>query len=221
MISKSLSTSEKFASLTESAGALAEFCQLLYPLIVAHADDFGRLQGDTFTIKHMCFPSSPRSVEEFSTALAHLHAVGMIMRYEVSAKRFIQIANFDSHQLGLHKRTKSTFPGIPGDSVEFPGVPAQENLTELNLTEQKGTEEKKEKAAASPPRVRQHREDPTKNFTVITKIAHETLDVAGLHADLGDLAEGVKGLCARRGIDYSGEVVRKAVDAALHHRRAH
>ncbi len=141
MISKSLSTSEKFAALVTEAGPLAEFCQLIYPLIVAHADDFGRIQGDPFTIKMMCFPVSPRSVDEFSRALAHLHSVGLIQRYEVAAKRYIQIENFDPHQLGLHKRTKSVFPDIPGDSGKFREIPGQEKGTEGKGTEGKRTEQ--------------------------------------------------------------------------------
>lgn len=140
MISKSLSTSEKFASLYQVAGDLAEFCQALYPLILTHSDDFGRLQGDPFTVKHMCFPASPRSVEQFSLALAHLHQVGLIQRYDVAAKRYIQIENFDPHQQGLHKRTKSVFPEFPGDSGKVRQFPAQEKRTEGKGSEEKRTE---------------------------------------------------------------------------------
>jgi hypothetical protein len=213
MISKSLSTSEKFASLTTTAGPLAEFCQLLYPLIVAHADDFGRLQGDTFTIKHMCFPASPRSVDEFCTALAYLHASGMLIRYEVDGKRYIQIENFDEHQTGLYKRTASKFPEVTGTSRKVTELPAQENLTEG-----KGTEEKERKAAAKTPRPRPV-ENPNDNGSIITKIAHEAIDLEGINADLGQLTDAVKSLCAIRDIAYSGEVVRKAVDSAIHQRR--
>ncbi len=140
MISKSLSTSEKFAALIQQAGPLAEFCQALYPLVLTHSDDFGRLQGDPFTIKFMCFPASPRSVAEFATALAHLHSVGLIVRYEVKAKHFIQIENFDPHQLGLHKRTKSVFPDIPGNSGNVQESPAQEKGTEGKRTKGNGKE---------------------------------------------------------------------------------
>lgn len=140
MISKSLSTSEKFAALIPQAGDLAEFCQLIYPLIVAHTDDFGRIQGDPFTVKMMCFPASPRSVDEFARALAHLDSVGLIVRYEVATKRYIQIGNFDPHQLGLHKRTKSLFPDVPGNSGKVRKLPAQEKGTEGNRTEGKRTE---------------------------------------------------------------------------------
>lgn len=129
MISKSLSTSEKFAALETAAGALAEFCQTLYLLLVPHTDDFGRLQGDPFTVKHVCHPSSPRSLVEFSEGLKHLHGVRLINWYLVSYKKYIQIENFDPHQLGLHKRTRSAFPRVPGISGNDAEIPAQEKGT--------------------------------------------------------------------------------------------
>jgi hypothetical protein len=150
MLSKSLSTSEKFAALAAVAGELGEFCQALYPLIVAHSDDFGRLQGDTFTVKHMCYPASLRSLDEFASGLEALQRVELIGWYGVQGKRYIQVLNFDSHQLGLHKRTKSqfpefpgssgNFPEVPGDSRKFPEIPAQEKRREEKGTEGKRTE---------------------------------------------------------------------------------
>lgn len=155
MISKSLSTSEKFANLSETRNGLAEFCQVLYVMLIPHADDFGKLQGDPFTVKHQCFPASPRSAEEFRSALSALHDSELIIWYQVSGKRFVQITNFDPHQTGLHKRTKSTFPEIPGISgnvseslgsvgnrQEIPGKSEKvpEIPSELKGTELKGTE---------------------------------------------------------------------------------
>jgi hypothetical protein len=213
MISKSLSTSEKFASLTVAAGPLAEFCQLLYPLIVAHADDFGRLQGDTFTIKHMCFPSSPRSVDDFSTALAYLHASGMVIRYEIDGKRYIQINSFDQHQTGLYKRTASKFPEITGTSEKVTELPAQENLTELNLTEQNGT---KESTAAAPRLVPV--ENPNDYVRVITRLAHEVAK-ADPKAGFADMKADLKAECARLKIPYDADVSGKALESALEQRR--
>lgn len=137
MISKSLSTSEKFAALVNVAGDLAEFCQALYPLIVTHSDDFGRLQGDAFTVKMMCFPASPRPMDAFVTALQHLHAVDLIVWYDVEGKRYIQIEKFERHQQGLHRRTRSAFPRVPGISGNEPELLGQEKRRELKRTQQK------------------------------------------------------------------------------------
>lgn len=120
MIAKTLSTSQRFARLFEVTPDLAEFAQSLYPLLVAHADDFGRQQGDTFTVRHSVHPTSPRAAADFDTALQALHDVGLIVRYEARGRQCIQIAQFDRHQQGLHKRTESEFPGPDGSPGREP-----------------------------------------------------------------------------------------------------
>lgn len=141
MISNSLSTSEKFASLVTVTPELFEFCHALYPLLVSHTDDFGRLQGDAFTVKAKCYPASPRPLAEVERGLQRLDDVGLIVWYAVSRKRFIQIVEFEKHQQGLHKRTRSQFPRVPGSSgndEEFPGQEKgrEENRREGNSTPQ-------------------------------------------------------------------------------------
>lgn len=138
MISKVLSTSKKFAAAGRSS--LGEFAQLLYALLLPHADDFGRQEGDPFTVKHKVLPTSPRPETEFSAALKHLAECGLIDWYDSTHGQVIEITAFEQHQVGLHKRTESRFPGNSG---KFPEIPS-----ELNRTEQKGSEGK----AASPPR---------------------------------------------------------------------
>ena len=137
IISKSLSTSQKYAALYEVAPALAEFCQALFPLLVAHADDFGRLPGDPFTVKHMIMPTSPRVITEFAAGLTALDSVGLLAWYEADGRKFIQIMKFDDHQPGLHKRTRSQIPDPPMFTGCFPEIPSEGNRTELNRTEQK------------------------------------------------------------------------------------
>lgn len=214
MISKSLSTSEKYAALVNSAGDLTEFCHALYPLIVSHADDFGRLQGDPFTVKHACYPASCRGLDEFAVGLARLQDVDLINWYVVEGKKYIQIVKFEKHQIGLHKRTKSAFPRVPGTSGNYQEMSGQENLTELNLRELNGTKEN-ERTAAAPPA-----SPVSENLKVITKIAHEAIDIEGVNASLATLAAAVKSLCAIRAIQYEVAVVRKAVDSALAQRKA-
>jgi hypothetical protein len=150
MISKSLSTSEKFAALHDVAGKLAEFCQSLYPLILAHADDFGRLPGDVFTVKHLILPTSPRKLVEFDAALKHLHNTGLITWYQGGdGKWCIAVRGWFAHQqLKGHDRDgrKSSFPDPPENPSNFedsaqsrPKSPksalTKENLTKGNLTE--------------------------------------------------------------------------------------
>lgn len=217
MISKSLSTSEKFASLTTIAGELAEFCQTLYPLLVAHSDDFGKLQGDTFTVKFVCFPISPRPVQEFAVALAHLHAAGLIIRYEIESKAYIQIENFEQHQQGLHKRTKSIFPDVPGVSGKSP----VNELKELELEGTRRKEEKDKNSGVPPHSVQFPDRKPSENVKIITKLAHEVLKSHNGHDVSGaDLCDEIKTLCAKRKIAYDAMVIRKALDSADVQRRA-
>jgi hypothetical protein len=156
MISCSLSVSEKFAALYTQAGELAEFCQALYPLLVVHSDDFGRQHGDPFTVKLACLPISPRPLEDFDRALDHLDAVGLIARYVVDGKRYIQIEKFDEHQSSLHKRTKSKLPAfnelqdLPGISGNFRETPGISGSREENRTEEKRTEVPREMKDPSP-----------------------------------------------------------------------
>lgn len=56
-----------------------------------------------------------------------------------------------------------------------------------------------------------------KNLGVITKIAHEALDL--VWAKSGDLPDVVKSLCGERGIAYDSSVVRKAIESAEAQRR--
>lgn len=136
MISKSLSTSEKFSALSAADSDLAEFCQILYLMLIPHSDDFGRLQGDPFTIKHQCLPASPRPIDDFKKALTLLHNEELVIWYQVSGKQYVQITNFDPHQIGLHKRTSSNFPEFPGKYRKRREIPSEEKGRE-----EKGTEE--------------------------------------------------------------------------------
>ena len=77
----------------------------------------------------------------------------------------------------------------------------------------------KDKAAAAPRPSVPRSEPPAENVRIITKLAHEAIDIEGTGAELGQLADAVKSLCAIRVIAYNSEVVRKAVDSALAQRR--
>ena len=111
MISKTLGTSQKYAKLT---GSLGEFSAALFPLLISHCDDFGRLEADAFTIKVRVWPTSRRSEKQFQNALLLLDKVGLIQVYVVDGQQFGEVVNFSDHQQGLHKRTRSRFPSVTG-----------------------------------------------------------------------------------------------------------
>lgn len=122
MISKALGTSKRFAKL--GGYEHGEFYQLLFPLLVSFTDDFGRVEGDSFSVKVRVFPVSPRTEAEFEDAIVALCEVGLIQRYEANDRVrgphqcVIQVAQWEEHQTGLHKRTKSKFPDPPGETFK-------------------------------------------------------------------------------------------------------
>lgn len=143
MISKSISVSEKVNMLPDI------FDMLLFTWLVPHTDDFGRLTGSPAKVKALVVPMLDKSIRDVERALSELHSAELIIWYECNGDRYIQIVNFEKHQQGLHKRTKSKFPEAPSNSYEipehsrnFPEIPSELNRTEENLTEEKGTEQK-------------------------------------------------------------------------------
>lgn len=135
MISKSISVSERVNRLPNT------FHMLLFTWMIPHADDFGRLFGSPLKIKALVVPMLDKTIKEVEEALCYLHREGLINWYEINGDQFIQIENFDKHQTGLHKRTKSKFPEPPGNSGKFSEIPSEENRREQKRTEEKGTEE--------------------------------------------------------------------------------
>jgi hypothetical protein len=135
LISKSLGSSRKFHELLRLGRKLGEFCQVLFPLIIANTDDFGRMSGDAFTVKNAVLPTSQRPEADFERALQVMQEAGLITRYALDGGIYLQVNKFDEHQINLTRRTKSKFPEVPADDMKLPL-----NLTELKRTELKGTD---------------------------------------------------------------------------------
>lgn len=147
MLSKCISISERVNELPEI------FDMLLFTWLIPHTDDFGRLTGSPAKVKALVVPMLDKSAKDVENSLIHLHNAELIIWYECNGDKYIQIVNFEKHQQGLHKRTKSKFPEppvnpfeIPDDSRNFPEIPPEQNRTELNRTEENGTELEKEKS---------------------------------------------------------------------------
>jgi hypothetical protein len=148
LISRSLGSSRKYHALLGAGGKLGEFCQVLFPLVIANTDDFGRMPGDAFTVKNVVLPTSRRPEQDFEQALTVMHTVGLIVRYLVDDAIYLEVNKFDEHQPNLTKRTKSKFPEVQGDSGISMKVPP--NLTESNVTESKRTQNPEENPEPAP-----------------------------------------------------------------------
>lgn len=128
--------------LLSAGGKLGEFCQILFPLVIANTDDFGRMPGDAFTVKNVVLPSSRRQEKDFDRALDVLANVGLVERYTVDGRIYLQVNQFDEHQPNLHKRTASRFPECPGNDRRY-----RANLRESNLRESNPEENPEPRAA--------------------------------------------------------------------------
>lgn len=164
MLSKSLSTSAKVARLYAVCPKLADWCRVLFPLLLAHADDHGRLQGDEQTVKLQVDPISPRKLPDFVAALHLMHEVGLITWYQVGDRKVVEIVDFHKHQdlkghdqrpwklppcpgpeslIGRNRRDDETRlkPDVGESSPKSPQISLKEEKgREENLTEEKGRE---------------------------------------------------------------------------------
>jgi hypothetical protein len=107
VIWNTLGSSRRFAALGRVLNGLGEFAQSLYPLLVTHADDYGREEGDAFTVKTRVFPTSPRTEQEFEDALEGMVRVNLIHRYAIGGRHVIQIVDYKQ---GLRRYEPSEFP---------------------------------------------------------------------------------------------------------------
>ena len=136
MISRSLGISQKYAALIDTENGLADFCHALFPLLVANADDFGRLQGDAFTVKHTCFPISHHSIDDFENAILAMHRVGLLTRYRIGLHTYVQIANFRKHQPGLLRNANSLHPAPNAEAIDHLRRAGDDLLTIANSSQQ-------------------------------------------------------------------------------------
>jgi len=157
MLAKTISVSERVNDLQDI------FDMLLFTWMIPHVDDWGRMNGSPAKIKGVVIPMlEQKGKADVRESLERLAAAGLISWYKVGDEEIVQIEQFEKHQQGLHKRTKSKFPDppkasdsdeptdIPGNSGNFPKVPPELNRTELNRTEQKGKEGKGTELPAPP-----------------------------------------------------------------------
>jgi hypothetical protein len=140
MISKTLGTaSRRFARLEVDYPTLGAFPQALYMLLVANADDAGRMDGDAYTVKHSMWSTSLRDESTFTQALDALAAVGLIQRYQVAGETIIQIVRFADHQTFKYT-AKSKYPENPNDSDvlgKSGGIAPDSPLREEKVREEK------------------------------------------------------------------------------------
>lgn len=103
MISKSISVSEQ-------VNELSDFAALLFSWMIPHANDYGVISGSSKKIKAMVMPMRSQNAMHVEKALQEIFEQQLIWLYEINGEKFIQFREWEKHQQGLQKRTKSDLP---------------------------------------------------------------------------------------------------------------
>ena len=110
MIDKRISKSDKLAALPHDRS------RVLYFMIYPHLDVKGRYSGDPRDIKEDCCPRLSYSLKAIAESLVELHAVGLLVLYEVDSRPYVQYTRFEDFQAGLRsgREAKSEIPAYSG-----------------------------------------------------------------------------------------------------------
>jgi hypothetical protein len=100
MIDRKIATSRKISACTRTE-------QWFYFRIMPFVDDEGRLPGDLFELKNLCFPAEKISEGESLKILSKLHDVGLV---QFAEDYVVELVGFMNHQKIGHRPAKSLFP---------------------------------------------------------------------------------------------------------------
>jgi len=219
---------------------LSERHRLLFAGLWLIADRDGRLKDDPVWIRGELFPYEPDI--NIDALLTDLHRSGFIQRYKVrsvpkistggessfpqgeSAKsrgesrkspiRAIAIPKFATHQHPHIREQNGQLPPPPAPTKvgarHLPRLPVSNTVP---VPKDQSSAGQSSAATAAPPASNPGtKSEAQQNVGVITKIAHDMIDLLG--AESSDLVETVKGMCAHHHIAYDSAAVRKAIDSA-------
>lgn len=114
---------------SRSLGRCGLVANLIFPRLVAKADDQGRLHGDTSDLMIATVPRLLHriSAEEFAAAMAELEREGMVQRYTVKREEYVQLVGWWSRQGSMRRAYPSRHPAPRGWTDMLygtPGMPA-------------------------------------------------------------------------------------------------
>jgi hypothetical protein len=191
----------------EELAALPPHARLLFEGLWLMADRAGRLKDRPPVIRATIFPFEPAVDVELLLTL--LHRAGFVQRYRGSkGVKCVQVINFATHQYP-HKNEPDTRLPAARKSTErlrksTERLGAKYGATPVDTDTDTDTDTYK---PASPP------VDTPVPFKIYAAIAAHVIE-HDLTDDLGILTETFKRACAGQGLPYTGELARKAIDAA-------
>ena len=167
MLGKSLSTSRKYhrvgEKLKNTDPILKWKSKAIFPLLVAHQDDYGKLEGDPPVVRAKILPlEDDLTNEDVRVIFEIMHDEKLIVWYKIGGESYIYIPQSYRFQ---------TFHGIQKQDSRIPDPPEEElirvgearNQDRLDsepdrvLSEEKGSKEKKRED-------KKRKEDTGKNF---------------------------------------------------------
>ena len=110
IIKESICTSEEIAECDW-------FTEVLFYRLIVHCDDFGRYDGRTKVIRGTLFPLDDLTDKQIDKGLARLSEVGLLRRYMVEDKPYIEILTWQKHQRIRNKKSK--YPAYDSNSLTF------------------------------------------------------------------------------------------------------
>lgn len=109
---------------SDSINELSWFEEVLFYRLMVSCDDYGRFDGRIPIIKGTCFPLKDITNKTIESALNKLVTVGIVGRYEVNGKPYLQLLAWESHQTVRAKKSKYPNPE-ERDSIEHKSICSQ------------------------------------------------------------------------------------------------
>ena len=106
---------------SEDINALSAFEETVFYRLIVSCDDFGRFDGRAAVIRGRLFPLKSVTDKQIEDAIHRLRTVGMVKRYEVAGKPYIQLTAWDQHQRIRARNSKFPAPDeTPPDGESWP-----------------------------------------------------------------------------------------------------
>jgi hypothetical protein len=102
-------------------GALAPLARWLFIGLLTQADRRGRLADEPKRLKLRLLGFDAKA--DCDALLTDLCSTGMIIRYEVEGKAYIQVRSFEKHQRPHPAEAESTIPAYSSENVKLHGEP--------------------------------------------------------------------------------------------------
>ena len=106
---------------SDTVDELSWFEEVFFYRLIVNCDDYGRFDARPAILKADLFPLKDTTAKNIENALSKLSAVGLVYRYIVNDRPYLQLVTWEKYQQVRSKKSKYPSPEE--------GVPYEENLT--------------------------------------------------------------------------------------------